>query len=206
MVNWCFQYLHGTVERNAFFTVTTGNIDIDIKTGNKKEHVAGNVAFRADGKMQETIQGSHGVEASNYSLSDSGSLELNQEIIAGTVIYAGQDVRTPSHSLNDHQHSYEKPQHSAGMTPTMKLGGGGGSSNASGPSAAKPDPAVPVVPATHIDTLVSFNGETSITLAGNGAQKITNYWERNQTEMESIVERLMTYEPCDAHLNKGAKT
>jgi len=195
--------LNGIVKRDAYITVFDGNLDIGVKVGNKTEHIGGNVDFRSDGNVKETVQGSHGIEASNYSLSDAGSIEMNQEIIAGTIVYAGQDVRTPSHSLNDHQHSYEKPQHGAGMMPTVRLGGGGGGSNASGPTASKPTEAKFIKTSELTNVLSTFNGTTPITLMGNPAFQLTNYWDRNQRDMETIVKRLMTYEPCPAHKNKG---
>lgn len=205
--------MHTTVDDNAFFTVTNGNLDIDVQTGNKLEHVTGNLDNRIDGNQQDTIGGTLGIKSSNYQLDSGGNIDTEGEIISSGNMYA-PDFKTPSHGLNGHQHIYTQPKHGAGPTSTSKDGGGGGGSSASGPDAAQATPAelIPKMPAVNV--LLEFDGTVAMNLNNDNVSasdssstvEIPDYWNRKTEDVESIVARLMTYEPCPAHINKGGQT
>ena len=180
--------MHTTVKNNVFFTVTNGNLDIDVMAGNKTEHVKGNVDIRIDGKKQETIGGTLGIKSSNYQLDSSGSIDTEGSIISSGNMYA-PDFKTPSHGLNDHQHIYISPQHSAGPASTSKDGGGGGSSSATGPDAIAALQAQVKAMNEKLNVLMEFADE--------------NKFERNSQSVKTTTNRFMTYEPCPEHINKG---
>ena len=204
--------LHFTVGKDAYFTVEDGNYDIDIKVGNKTEHIGGDNDSRIDGKSQKTVKGSYGIRSLNYHLSNKGDID-NKGIISSAKDHYAPDFHTPSHGLNDHQHFYFMPKHPAGLVDTQKDGGGGGKNRASGPVAKKAVPADKIEKVKKTNVLATFGkGEATVIKLGNQkvpaeqggkSAEIPNFWDRDIESIETIVKRFMTYEPCPDHINKG---
>jgi hypothetical protein len=212
--------LNVLVDDNVSTTVTNGNVDTDIQTGNRTERVAGNADLRVDGDYQETMGGSTATKSTNFNLDSSGNLEITGTFLAGGTIGTDGNVvaegsmfatnfQTPTVGLVGHVHGGSNPA----------VGGGGAGSQPSpptGPEAAEATPidAIPTVTKTNV--LAEFNGDAVIKLGNDqgpnsrvsaaSAQRtatIPNYWDRNTEEIQTIVQRLMTYEPCREHLNRG---
>lgn len=178
-----------TVKQNVFFTVTDGNLDIDVKTGNKKEHIGGNADIRVDGEKQETIGSSLGIKSSNYNLDSAGTIDTTGNIISAGIMYA-QDFQTPMLGLVGHMHfitAFIDPKvHGPSVDPGL-LGGGGASGT--GPDAAQATPAQVKVTVDKTNILVGFEDE--------------NMYTREEQEIKTTVDRFPTFEPYPEHKNKG---
>lgn len=57
--------VQNTVEGDVFFTVTNGNLDINVANGNKKETVSGDVDESYGGNLKTTVGGDIEIEATN---------------------------------------------------------------------------------------------------------------------------------------------
>jgi len=67
--------MHTTVKMNKFVTVTDGNINVDIQTGNLTEHVAGNVDVTVDGNVTNNVTGTL-----NYKVTDAITVDTASTI------------------------------------------------------------------------------------------------------------------------------
>lgn len=179
----------------------------NLVSGNQTSEVSGNLTLTVGGNLVYDISGSVGMSSSNVQISTSGGINSSGNIISDGEMFAG-DFKTPTHGLNDHQHIYDKPVHVAGPASTSTDGGGGGSSSATGPSGTSPQDTVAPALAeikeiiSKTDVLATFP-RTSVTANGGRNIEIPDWWNRDTLEFKTTVNRLMTYEPCPEHKNKG---
>ena len=168
--------MHTTVKNNTYLTVTNGNMDVAIQTGNKTE----------------TINGTKGTKSSNYHLTPEGDIDNAGIINSGGIHYA-PDFKAPSVGLVSHIHTHDvwinAQNHSDAMKPPVQ---GGGSGSATGPDAL---PAV----------VKPLNKKTNVLATfPKGTKDIKeDYWKRDTQEVDTTVDRLLTFEPCPEHTNKG---
>lgn len=202
-------HIEGTSTDTIVGNVTTkyeSNLDT-LVSGNQTSEVSGNLTVTVGGNLVYDVSGTAGLSSSNVQISTGGDIDGNGNFIAGGEMFA-QDFKSPSHGLNDHQHIYDKPVHVAGPASTTKDGGGGGSNSASGPSGTTPqdttEPALAEIKQMldKTDVLETFPN-TTVTANGGRNIEIPDWWNRDVIEFETTVERLMTYEPCPEHKNKG---
>lgn len=137
--------------------------------------------------ITETAGGAIGIKSANLQVTAGGDIANTGKVISAGMHYA-PNFKAPGVGLVGHVHSTSPP-------PSQD----GGSSSATGPTAAK---TTPIPKNTKTNVLAGFNGTTSITLA-NSSAAIPNFWDRKTEPMETIVSRLMSYEPCRDHINKG---
>lgn len=186
---------HTTVESNAFFTVNTGNFNSEIKSGNQISFTGGKLEISSDGTLGLESSSAFTVKSSNFQIEKGGSTQANGDIIAKAEMYAS-DFKTPKLGLNSHIHFlkvFVTPKaHSPDVAPGMV---GGGFSSARGPTVSKPDSAVVTPTNSKTNVLESFP-------SGSGDFEL-DYWNRDTEQIETILSRYPTYEPCDDHINKG---
>lgn len=208
---------HHVVKNNVYLTVTDGNIDIDIQTGYKKEHVAGDVDVVYDSNLKTLVSGNIDlkttgylheesvsdttINASNAVLDSGGNLDINATLGTGGDIVSGgsikasgnmyaPDFQTPSLGLVGHIHS--DPQ-GGSVSPGTSGGGSGGSASAS--------------PVNAVDAIAALQAE--IKALNDKINKLaafadeTTWFDRGSQDVQTIVERYPTFEPCEDHINKG---
>jgi hypothetical protein len=198
--------------------VVEGNEGITIG-GNKTESVTGNQEIGVGGNNIFSAVGHTTTRSANCQLDASGNFEVNGTITSGGNMYA-PDFRAPGLGLVGHTHFYTwTDDGGSGDTNTGESGGATPGSIA-GPEAATPDlsstastatEAEPIAKYVRTNVLLEFDGDATIKLGNNQVDavsaprtaKIPNYWERKTEDIETIVSRLMTYEPCPAHINRG---
>lgn len=208
------------VDDNLSTTVSNGNMDIDIQSGNLTEHIAGSQDLRVDGDYQETVGGSTATKSNNVNIDNNGNMEINGTFHAANKISTDDDVvaqgtmfatdfRAPNAGLVGHTHG--------GSNPATGGGGTGTTTSATGPEASTATAVGPIPTFTKTNILLGFNGKAVIKLntdqqggKNNAAistetEQITNYWDRLTEEVDTIVPRFMTYEPCPDHINKGGQ-
>lgn len=190
-------------------TVKNGNMDTTVQSGGRTASVGGSENLTVAGIMATSVGITYGLSSIALNISPTGSVDSMGSVIAKGPMY-GFDFLTPLTSLSSHQHTYMVPQHAAGMANTLSMPMGGGLMNVCGPTASRPSKAKPIKTQTKLDTLKDFVGTTPIH-TGNGnsngdTTQIPNYWDRKTEPMNTIVSRLMSYEPCNDHVVKGQPT
>jgi hypothetical protein len=135
-----------------------------------------------------TDAGTYSLKSSNINVASGGAMS-NTGTIKSTGIHYAPNFQTPGVGLIGHIH---------GNSPPAAQGGGAGA-NAVGSSALIGNT---IVVNSKTNVLAGFEGTVSISLA-NSSAAIPNFWGRKTESMETIVSRLMTYEPCPEHVNKG---
>lgn len=171
-----------------------GNLTIEVETDittacgqNQYALVQGTKSTLVSGDMI-TDAGTYSLKSSNMNVASGGNMS-NTGTIKSTGIHYAPNFQTPGVGLIGHIH---------GNSPPAAQGGGAGA-NAVGSSALIGNT---IVVNSKTNVLAGFEGTASISLAGSSAA-IPNYWGRKTESMETIVSRLMTYEPCPDHVNKG---
>lgn len=138
---------------------------------------------------------------------------------AGAITTSGgadmDDIKT---TLDSHEHKYIDTVSGTGPVEKTTLAHPqAGSPSAPNPADASPSlPADPTAPTTanavtsaevklaneKTDMLATFP-KTTITANGGKNIEIPDWWNRDVLAVQTIVERLMTYEPCPEHIKKG---
>jgi hypothetical protein len=162
--------------QNINTKAVAGKINIEAQAG---------VFTKSNAKVQIDAAATYSVKSTNFNVADSGDTSATGKIVASGIMFA-PDFKTPGVGLIGHIHGNSPPPSQAG-----------GSSGAVTGSTVSP---IPKTSKTNVKS--GFAGTTSVTVAGQGAA-IPNYWSRETESIETIVSRLMTYEPCPEHVNKG---
>ena len=199
-------------------------------TGDSHITITGNEVKKTDGNLDYAVAGTTAISSSTISLlssninvDSSGNLQVTGVgIFAGTVstpsvaggsggISSAGDIVSSSQSLNAlfmHTHLYNP----GGYPPAPTVGFGQPGSTVSKPS--NPSPTTPedtsaakeVTEAQFkelidkINILESFASTTAIETEGAN-NEIPDWWNRDFQDVKTIVERLMTYEPCPEHMS-----
>jgi hypothetical protein len=162
--------------QNINTKAVAGKINIEAQAG---------VFTKSNAKVQIDAAATYSVKSTNFNIADSGDTSATGKIVASGIMFA-PDFKAPGVGLIGHIHGNSPPPSQAG-----------------GSSGAVTGSTVPPIPKTSKTNVKSgFAGTTSVTVAGQGAA-IPNYWSRETESIETIVSRLMTYEPCPEHVNKG---
>lgn len=130
----------------------------------------------------------------------------------------GADVDDLKSTLDSHEHKYIDTISGTGPVEktTLEHPQAGSPSAPNPPDAAPQASAEPTAPTdasavtsaefkaiiNKTDVLATFP-KTSLTANGGKNIEIPDWWNRDVLDFETIVERLMTYEPCPEHKNKG---
>lgn len=184
--------------------------------------VAANGQFGGAVSCSALVTGALSVGAAAAAASASAAASGGDSVIAG-IIYA-TDFQTPTIGLLAHTHIYA-PGPLTPVATAPGVGGGGSGTAPTSPAVTPPDapePPAPVAPAattpssaiattTSKNVLLEFDGTIAMNLnndnvkasASTSTVDIPDYWNRTVEDVESIVGRLMTYEPCPAHINRG---
>lgn len=160
------------------YSLKSENISIESNTGNIKIADLITNTNNYDLKSTSVILNSSTLEikSNNINLTNSGKLSLAGEVFAS-------DFKTNQYSLNGHEHLYNPGPGSPTYTSAKKTGGG---SSTSGPDAKD---AVVKTTNNKTDILETFSDDL--------------YMNRNTEEIQTIVERFVTFEPCPEHIKKG---
>ncbi len=130
----------------------------------------------------------------------------------------GSDLDNVNSTLDSHEHQYIDSVSGTGPVQKETLSHDAAPSG-SAPSPADASPGSPAAPTaantasavtsaeiknvlSKKDILETFP-TTTITANGGRNIEIPDWWFRDAITVDTIVERLMTYEPCPEHLNKG---
>lgn len=204
----------GTLDNKVSGAAKLKAASYEINSANMKLESGGNVTFTGNGTFSGVV--------SSASMVASGSVSAASVATSGAIA-AGGDVTSASaslNSLNGHTHSASLAVsgHSVASGTTAPFSSsGGGASPASPPADAAPgDPADASDasdPAEMTEALfkemidktniLSTFPNTSATSNGGKNVEIPDWWTRDKEDVQTIVERLMTYEPCPEHLNRG---
>lgn len=204
-------HIEGTSSNTVVGDVKTkfeANYDT-LVVGNQTSEVSGNLTLTIGGNLVYDVSGTAGLSSSNVQISTAGDIDGNGNFIAGGEMFSG-DFKAPGIGLVGHKHAIAGGSSSIGQAAAQPGGLGGGSGSASGPSGTAPqEPAEPALAEVKAliektDTLVTFP-DTTIRANGNKLIDIPDWWLRDMIKVETIVERLMTYEPCCDHVNRGIK-
>jgi len=130
----------------------------------------------------------------------------------------GADVDDLKSTLDSHEHKYIDTVSGTGPVEktTLEHPQAGSPSAPNPPDASPGSPVAPTPPTDaeevtsaevkalieKTDTLATFP-DTTIRANGNKLIDIPDWWLRDMIKVETIVERLMTYEPCCDHVNRG---
>jgi hypothetical protein len=209
------EYVLGTVE------TTVG--------GSKLEQINGTRDISIGSNDVTSAVGYTSMKASNYYLDSSGNLEVTGTITANDNMYA-PDFQSGGLGLVGHIHHYTWTDDGGASDTATGMAGGGSLVHVSPQTAALPtdpqvqpeeaetaieastaEPALLIPMVTRTNVLLGFDGTAVIKLGNNQVEaelaprtaEIPDYWKRETQEIDTIVGRLMTYEPCPAHLNKG---
>lgn len=203
-------YVEGTSDNRVIGDVTTkydANYD-NIVSGNKTAEVSGNLTATVGGNLVFAVSGTYGLSSANLQISEAGDIDGEGDFIAAGTMYA-TDFKTDELGLNDHIHdisSWVKPDSHGSTVDPGRIGNGSGSATGpEGTPAQEPtEPLLAEVKAVldKTDVLATFP-DTTVTANGGKNIEIPDWWNRDVLDVQTIVERLMTYEPCPEHKNKG---
>ena len=182
--------------------------------------VDGNVsyAFKSDftinvsGKFIQKVNGSYSLASTNVNVTSGGDISGNGKFKSGGDMFAS-DFKTPSIGLVGHQHAitaFVRPDvHGATVDPGFSGQGSTTVSNGdTGATPALPDEvlvpkeASPKMPNDKLDILKDFPDTTAVSYGGKVIE-IPDWWDRDDLEIKTIADRLITFEPCPEHKNKG---
>ena len=205
-------HIEGTSSGTVVGNVTTkyeANLDT-LVSGNQTSEVSGNLSATVGGNLVFAVSGTYGLSSTKLQISEDGDIDGKGDFIAAGTMYA-TDFKTGQLGLNDHIHdisSWVKPDSHGSTVDPGRIGDGSGS--ASGPSGSSPqEPVDPklaeVKPLIDKTDVLSTFPNTTVTANGGKNIEIPDWWNRDVIDFKTTVERLMTYEPCPEHKNKGEK-
>lgn len=198
-----------------------GNLDM---TSGGFSHSTGSIDVSSSGSATISVS-SLSLSAGPLSIDPAGSIKATNVIatsVSGGSISGGSisggSVKSGSADLDDlashtHDVAYTWTSSSgAAVVTTSPLVSQGGTvdepddpspltpSSPSSPSSAK-SAIMPTI-VTKVDVLTSFSNERTVTEFGS-TSVIPDWWDRDTLEMQTTINRLMTYEPCPEHIKKG---
>jgi len=162
--------------------VTGANFSSEIKgtqfnkvLGDNFSTTVGLVSVKSTGELYIESTANANIKTSGTMRYSGSNASLNDE-----GVYFGEDFQTPTIGIVGHAH------------PRTSTGSGGGGSKTDATSAI-----APTIPEAVISTTIE------ITLKRNMLESFKDFFTRNSQNVQSIVSRFMTYEPCPEHTKKG---
>lgn len=156
--------------------IRSTSISTEAETADLKINTIVTESDNIDIKSQSKViidTGTISIKSGNANLTEQGKLSLANELFA-------TDVKTNSYSLNTHEHLYNPGPGGPTLTSSKNSNPGSISNGSSAKSAIVKELL------SKIDVLDSFNDDL--------------YQDRSTTNIETIVETLVTYEPCPEHV------